>query len=470
MRPTSFASLLVLTAPVLAADLQVQMASLDQPRINAYVSRTPDGTPLTADIFGVETFNIQAFYDTGASGILISNETAAEDFGLGIQEQTVNGQPVIYSDVGVAGADNFYVSEQLYFHLGAFNDYRDLDNPASYQQVYNQTFASPMRAQLGPIVTGEPDPLLGGLDVFGMPLFTSKVVVMDNRGVNTFQDTIRTYVYDPGTAYNPKQLDLEPGIVPTNRSIRLSYVSFDRFTTTTPGGAPPTLRNNPFIGPNPFNDPKGRRDTTPPVTMRQGNKTARGSFLLDTGAAASIISRAIAEGLGVTYVEGTYGTEDPVLAGVDPDLQFKLRIGGIGGTILLAGFYMDSMLVKTEQGDAYDDKDPNHLRFLYAPVLVGDISLLDPLTNTPFTLDGIFGMNFLTASAYFEDAFPIPIIDDLTQSPFDWVVMDDATQRLRLSLNPAFATVPEPATAMIVMLGGTLLARRRRLVSRGPAA
>lgn len=456
----------LVAAQVLGYDFSTQMVSLDQPRVNALVSRTPGGTPLE-DATGT-TFNIQAFFDTGASGILLSRETAYVDdvnyFGLGIQKATFNGQDVIFEDVGVGGSVPFNVSEPLYLSIAPFTPTADLDNPSTYNQVYNQQYG-PVRTQIGPL--GPPNPLgsiLGGLDVIGMPAFRGKVVVMDNRPVNSFLDTMRTYVYNPGTAFNPGSIETDPGIVPTQLSVRTSYVDVDRFTTITPVGAPgPTLSENPFIGPNPFGPSRGRRDTTPPVTISYNGNTAKGSFLLDTGAAASIISRDLAAGLGVTYVPGSYGSETPALLGVPASEQFKLRIGGVGGEIVLAGFYLNSMLLKTEQGDVYNDNDPNHIRFLDAAVLVGDITVFDPDDNFSYTLEGIFGMNFLTATAYFEEATPFPIIADLRQAPFDFVVMDDPNRKLRFTL-PGGAppvVVPEPTSLSLLALAGVALLRRR---------
>ena len=53
-------------SPALATDyLGVMPAALDQPRINAYISLTAGGPPQEFE----ETFNVQAFFDTGASGI-----------------------------------------------------------------------------------------------------------------------------------------------------------------------------------------------------------------------------------------------------------------------------------------------------------------------------------------------------------------------------------------------------------------
>lgn len=460
MVPKRLALVFAMTSSVaMATDIPgLQFAALDQPRINAYVTRTPGGAPIVADIFGYQTFNIEAYYDTGASGVLLSNNTA--DF-LEIVRSTFDGQDVIFSDVGVGGADQFNVSEPLHIALAPFHPDRNVDDINDYQAVYTQHFG-PIRTQIGPTNVTDPNPLLSDLDVFGMPTFSGKVVVLDPKPVDGFMDTMRTYVYDPGTPFNPALADTDPGIPATSRSVKLSYVSFDSFTTTTPLGAPPpTLLNNPFIGPNPFAPRHGPRDRTPPVKISFNGLSAEGSWLLDTGAAASILSRQQASVLGVTYEPGTFGTENPVLQGVPISEQFTLRIGGIGGEIKLAGFFLDSLLLRTEQGDRFNDNDPAHLRYLGAPVLVGDITLLDPATNQPFTLDGIFGMNFLAATAYFEEAFPIPIIDLMTPGPFNWVVIDDSARRLRLDLKPTLPTVPEPAFLCCLLAVGLGLRRRR---------
>jgi autotransporter-associated beta strand protein len=433
------AAAMLLGAPLLsrATDFAgVQPAALDQPRINAYFTRTAGGVPLSVDLGGGQvSFNVEAFFDTGASGILLSNNTA--DL-LDIQRIQHNGQEVIYSDIGVGGSSDFNVSETLHLGLAPYHPDADIDNPKTYSTVYNQNFG-PVRTQIGPINVLNPDPNLEDLDVIGTPAMQGKVVVMDPKPVNTFLDTMRTYVYNPGTPFNASQASSNPGIPAVDRHIKLSYGDFSRFTTTTPAGAPtPTLRDNPFIGPNPVLqlDPNPPPDNTPPVKLAYGTHSTSGSFLLDTGAAASIISTAKASALGVTYDPATIGTDDPHLLGVPLDQQFQLTIGGTGGTTKIAGFFLDSMLVRTQEGNAANDADPNHLRFLEAPVLVSDISVQDPITHQSLTLDGIFGMNYLVASAFVTEAEPFPIIDNLTFGKFDWAVFDQPNGTLGVKLAP----------------------------------
>lgn len=438
----------------------VEPAALDQPRINAFVRLPGQAQPLSANLgfFGgfEDSFNIEAYYDTGASGVLLSNQTTTllvDSYPeLSIysvaQNPSVPTEPnVVFTDVGVGGSQNFFVSVPLDIGLAPFNGSDaslDLDNAATYQQVYNQMF-TPIRTQIGQPEEDE-NPLLSGLDVFGTPLMQNKVVVMDPSPVNTFLDTMRTFVYNPGTPYNPLQRATNPGIPQTDYHIALSYGDFERFTKVTPSGsAGPTLATNPFIGSNPVRALEGLpSDGTPPVTMQNNGNTIQRSFLLDTGAAASIISTSTAQGLGVRYRAGTFGTDSPQLetmSGGTVDNQFMLTIGGVGGTVTLAGFYMEKLSVPTVEGEM--------IEFPSAPVLVGDISALDDngtqttSDDQSITLDGIFGMNFLVASIFVSQT-PGSIFPDLgapVVGGFDWLVYDSVNHQLGLTLAD---TTPNP--------------------------
>jgi autotransporter-associated beta strand protein len=432
----------------------VQPAALDQPQINVLLKRTANGQPLTyEDWFGGPYFNITAYFDTGASGILLSTNTA-EMLGVVNSHYPEPGGPLVtYEDVGVGGSSQFNVSEPLYVGIAKFHPDADIENLSTYSTVYNQSFG-PLRAQIGPLGLDPNDPLLGNLDVVGVPAMAGKVVVMDPTPVDTFMDTMRTYVYNPGTPFNGANAASEPGIPVTNRHIRLSSASFDQFTNVTPTDAPgPTLGNNPFIGPNPVTklNGTGGKDTTPGVTIGFDGVRSTGSFLLDTGAATSIISMKEAANLHVRYVAGTEGTETPVLERYDPanpsapgtplPNQFQLSVGGIGGTTTAAGFFLDSMLLKTMEGDPGNDQDPNHLLFHGAPVLVSDITVQDPITQKTLTLDGVFGMNYMVASMSID-------MSNFAPGNFNWLVYDQPNGILGLD---TLAPVP---TRFAVWSGG----------------
>lgn len=432
--------LAVLVEPVVwAIDIEgVQNVSLDQPRVNVIVRYTEDGDPLVGeveDIWGgiIETINIQAFYDTGASGILLSEATADA---LGIMRQRVGDDLVVFEDVGFGTEiPQFNVAEELYYSLAPCGNGNDglLDNRYD-TSVYSQTFGA-IRAQIGPLGVDPGNPLLSGLDVFGMPTMQGKVVVMDPSPLDTIEGIMKTYVYDPGTAFDPVNVEYNPGIPVTNRHVELSLVDFSRFTQTTvlgvPGGVPPTLCENPIIGPDPVGLMEGdTSDMTPGIVIEYGGNMTEGSFLLDTGASASFISKAMAAELGIAYVTGGEPDDPPVLSGVPVEDQFTLAIGGVGGESEVAGFFLDSLLMRTVEGDVLNDDDPDHLRYFGAPVLVTDITLIDPITEESLTLDGVFGMNFLVASM-FVDGW---LLGDSCVGPYDWVVFDEANGMLGLDV------------------------------------
>jgi hypothetical protein len=423
-------------------------AALDQPRINAVLRRTPTGNPLSVNIGGEQLYNIEAFFDTGASGLLLSEETA-EALGVAkLRHPEPNGPEIEFEDIGVAGSEIFKVSEPLYVSSARFLE--PFESPALGN--YTQTFG-PIRMQISP---PNPNPLLQGLDVFGMPTMAGKVVVMDPKPADPFNPnlgTMHTFVYDPGTPFNPGTIDTNPGIPAVDRHIDLSYGTFDRFTNITPAGAPgPTLRANPFIGPNPVNqlDPNAPPDNTPGVSISFGSQSSTGSWLFDTGAAASIISETQAANLNVRYRASTVGTDNPKLETFNPANpaapgvlvpdQFTLAIGGVGGTSTKAGFFLDSLLVRTMEGNAANDNDPNHLRYLDAAVLVSDITLQDPDTQQTLTLDGIFGMNMMVGTAWFDPA-TLQFLG-LADGHFNWITFDEPNGTLGLDLKDVVSLPP----------------------------
>lgn len=402
----------------------VQPAALDQPQIHALLQRPGTSQPISAsDGFGGTTFDIQAFLDTGTSGFILSQETAQ---GLGVQSETVNGQNATYTDFGINGGEDFDISEPLKIALAPFTPNADVDNPADWQTVYNQTLG-PVRTE----INRQPaDPLIGPIDIIGMPALQNKVMVMDPTPVDTGLANMNTYIYNPGTPFNAATANSNPGIPLVDSYVKLSYGDFSRFTTTSPGAQPPAVASNPFIGPNPVNQllKNPPPDNTPPVTIAMGSATATGSFLFDTGSAASFISTALAAKVGVSYQPGTYNSANPVLldsTGKPLPNQFVLPISGADGTAInVAGFFLDSLTLQTTTHQ--------QIEFAGAPVLVADISVTDPTTNQTLTLDGDFGMNFLVASTNINSSGGFGATSG---GPFTWETFDQANGLLGLQTN-----------------------------------
>jgi hypothetical protein len=447
-----------------ALDIEgVQNGGLDVPKVVAVVQRPGEDGPIE---YEGDIAAIIAYLDTGSSGMIIKPSYVPL---LGL-----NTEPgVQFLDVGVGGVDSFEVSEELIIKVGS-NPFTDPDQLSSYNHD-----VGPLRTQIGP--DGFVDPLFDDpYNIFGMPVMIGKVTVIDPKPLNALllgdldnAGFASTFLYDPGTPFNPVAPVTDPGIPHTSYHVQMSYGEFGRFTQTVPDGSPTVdLAHNPFIGPNPVlqleeNPPV---DATPPVRISYGGLEAEGSFLFDTGAQASFISSILAEQLHVRINPDSALTDDPLLEMFDPlqpelpgvalENQFDLLIGGIGGQITAPGFFLDSLMLQTLEGSAAPD-DANNINFVGAPVLIADIGLEDPLTGDFLILDGIFGMNFLMASQYI-DGFEF---GSGALGAFSWITFDEPNGILGLELinNP----VPEPGSLALAVCGAALLAtwgwRRRQL-------
>ena len=451
-----------------ATDIEnIWPASLDLPRVYALFEH--QGTVLSIDPNDESAFiPIWAFLDTGASGILIGSQTRdLLQFPQAFSgSDPVEAEPVKFGDIGVGGTELFDVSQTVTLKIAAQHTTVDPYVTDGDYSVFSSHTAN-VRTQLGiPPVRESENPidiLRASLDVIGMPAMRNKVVVIDptptdkvlplifdpNAELEDLDIFIHTSVYDAGDPSAP--------IPQTGRTVKMSYASFDGYTTISPAGAQgPTLARNPFIGPSPVPNADGLFNDAPGVKLTFGDEDATASLLLDTGGSVSAISQAIASQLGVTYdPNNPLGSAAPRLLGVPDDEQITTTIAGVGGELTVSGFFLSSLILRTEEGNVLDDDDPNHIRFLDAPVYVLDISLDDNLT-----LDGILGMNFLSASTLFEsDGINFAFLAG-RESPFSTLVFNEQLGTLGLEL----AQVPEPGAAGVLAttLAAMLLRRRRR--------
>ncbi len=510
---------LLLAAPARAIDLvSPRAAAVDQPQINVALSRP--GSPNVAlagdDPFGGESIVFGAFYDTGASGIVLGPQLA-DTLGLSLQQQ--NGTPVVFSDVSPGGFVDYNVSEPVHFNMADSLGY--LDNSAIRSQLLSEpglfpnnlfnTRTMPLRSQVGPTTSG--GGLSSEINVVGTPAMSGRTMVMNPAPTNGYldfyvavlngepitDDDLDVFMRTANRSNAPVPLQQQTAGNPPRQpdhAIATTLVDFSRYTRITPGATPPAQSTNPMIGPSPID---GTGDA-PGVQIGLNGSVSEGSWLFDTGAAASFVSSQTAADLGVSYADGAGpGSDAPRLDGVPLDRQFTLTISGISGNAVeIAGFYADDLLLRSTDGDVNNPNDPAHVRFGGAPVLILDIELADPDAGETIILDGILGMNYFVASADFE-ILPgefLPIITDFAEAPFEELTyngdtgliglnrfadglpmeqpsgdldQEAATARLLAGLGgpvrggsmARFANVPEPTCGLAVFALCGLLRRRR---------
>ncbi len=510
----------MMSSPVIGFEINnVMPMSLDLPRLNIILS--PTSNPTDALIFTdaldepVQTFT--AFADTGASGLLLDGSIMASLINYASNPdllQRVNGNVVQFYDVGVGGSEAFDVSAA--FFVGVANN--PLTGDPNSSQVDPASFVmTPVMHRLQVSHTGGASATFGSnpLNVFGMPILAGKVLVIDNRPINaaaplvsnlgdllaaalagedligggggsTLDLALHTRLHQPGDSAIPT----------TNRHVQLTYASFEPFTFIDPdeaqGAQRPAMEANPFVGWNPIvgkqtGDPAG-------VTVQRHGQSDEGSFLLDTGASISMISSQIAQTLGVLVTPDGLVNADTgeLIAG-----QFNTTIGGVGGSKKVYGFVVDALTLPTVEGEP--------IRFINAPVYVADISVQRTLAGGDtqvITLDGILGMNLLSAGANVNSDVlgfdPSDFMSTINQT--EWDLMNDPTGDPLLLLESAFAggallelinafmngiptsaspiewlvidnqagvmglqIVPEPMSlGTVLVLGGGMLLRRKR--------
>jgi hypothetical protein len=380
----------------------VQPIALQTPHVNVLLRRTVNGTPL-----GSPGFDFGALFDTASPGLVLSNETSDA---LGVAREQASGDDALITHDHAQGSIGLNISEPLYFGLASDHPEVDPTDPASYT-----TNPNPQFMETGPVPA---QGVLSSFDVFGLGATAGKVVVMDPKPANRFDDTIRTFVYPPGTPFTDNESD--PGIPTVSRHVKLSYADYSRFTSNASGAANvPNLHKLAFVGPNPI-EPDA---TSPAVGFNFNGSNNSGSFLLATGASTSMISLAKAAALGVTYQAGTFGTSNPRLVLPSGSQQFQTTVQSFAGPVTLAGLYLDTLTLSTTENDP--------MQFNHVPVLVGDLSLGALASPSHVSLDGVLGMNLFVASAA---PLTATTVDHQTQNAFNWIVLDEANKTLGLDV------------------------------------
>ena len=307
-------------------------------------------------------FVAEAFLDSGASGILLSYEMA--DL-LGVLVDP-NAR---FVDTGIGGDEMFNVSEPLY--IGTAN--HEIEEPDDPNVVYR--IFGPWRFQVKTYEVFPEEPI----DIIGVPAMAGYTVVLDSGATNNW-DYFHADIKDP----------CDPEIPSVEFEVALRFEKF--INPSNPGNIPPL----PVMAYNPVIDG---------IVVDHNSASSRGSWLFDTGASISLMSVEQGVSLGLTDEDG-----EPV---VTP--EYMLKIGGIGGEVNIPMFEIDELVVPTLNGYNLVYKD--------ARLAVHDIKTIDEETGDFIILDGVFGSNFLCASAKM-DAVSFPWPTDLSGTIFNKIVLD----------------------------------------------
>ena len=330
-------------------------AALGQPRVYAQLrdgKRVLEGEPAMPLLDDTRESFFTAFLDTGASGHVLSVATARR-FAVKAHENAV------FNEVGLHGAHQVGVSRaytlSLADHEGALLDER---GPGELDVVQKEILLQLSR--------DEPQGLLAQLglemNVVGMPAIERLVVEFDPAPMIARDEELASLGAGPAVrlhraGFRPREVD---------HAIALEYMDFNQRKHPNNRGPLPELADNPMIT---------------GIETSEAGRTFTGDWLLDTGAAASIVSVEQAKALGLYDANG---------APTRP-ADFTLPLGGVGGDVKPTdGYVVDGLKVKTKDGH-------ETLEFRNVCVAVKDVSVVFEDGQT-IVLDGVFGMNLLLPS------------------------------------------------------------------------
>lgn len=377
-----------------------QEAALGQPRIIVQLRDgkrilTGEAQPSLDDPLALgdarRASSFQAYLDTGASGCVLSKATA-ERFSVEHERDAA------FHEVGLGGESVVDVAAPL--DLCVRNEKPSKTNPDAFTRVLEKVRFQISREQPPALVQ-----LAGGdLNVIGMPAIKSMVIEIDPsplRGLAGMEalanDGPRVIVHDS------KERPKSPDVV-----ISLETIDFSQRKHSGNRGPLPALAANPVV------------PSVQTSILGSPAATFTCDWLLDSGAAASIISTRHAKALGLLKPDG--------LPAREPDFTLPLGgIGGGGGVKSAPGYVIDSLKVKTRVPSG------KTLEFRGVHVVVRDISTtLDD--GREITLDGVLGMNLLLPSA---SGLASGKPEKMSDGPFDRVWIDGVRNTLSLTLSNA---------------------------------
>lgn len=332
---------------------RVAEAAVAQPKVHVRLmdgKRILTGAPGLLAMDDKPERSFTAYLDTGASGCLLGAETAKR-FGVPLREDAQ------YHEVGLDGDVTVGVSKPLTLQLADSSGSPDEPPPAEFRLSRGEASLQISRDAPKGLMA-----MLGDLNVIGMPAISRLVVEIAPPATRE-----RQAIEDAILAAGPSVVlhDRNFKIPKCEFVVPLEFKDFNQRKHPANRGALPDLASNPLV---------------PAVTAESRGRSSKGDWLLDTGAAASIVSRRQAIALGLLNADGTPARE----------ADFSLPLGGIGdaGEAPKAspGYVIDRLVINAQRGQA--------IEFRNVPVVIRDVGFRDA-AGKEVILDGVFGMNLL---------------------------------------------------------------------------
>jgi hypothetical protein len=370
-------------------------AALGQPRVRVQLRQgdrilTGDAPllPENLDDLGSgrrEAF-ITAYLDTGASGCVLSKATARR---FGVEHE----RDAAFHEIGLHGESVVDISVAL----DVFAAIAEADKKQQAAEALTRMLKG-ARFQISRETPPALLQLMGELNVIGMPAIRTAVIEIDPAPMRGEQGAEALMTEGPRVTLHDRKARLPQG----GLVIDMEPIDFSRRRHPENRGPLPTLASNPIV---------------PAVETSAGAAKFTCDWLLDTGAAASIISTRHAQALGLLNPDGTPARP----------ADFTLPLGGIAGTAKATpGYIIDGLRIKLRG----TGRNARTLEFRRVHVVIRDITAtLD--SGRSITLDGVLGMNLLLPSASgVSDGEP----DVIGEGPFERVWIDGPRNALHLEL------------------------------------
>lgn len=282
--------------------------AIDQPRVTVQFGY-PSASPTQ---FFPDGYGFTMILDTGASGYLLAAGAHQDLFGEPLPPYPIAGN---YFEQGVGGFEPVQVTHPMQATISAFLGLEDILGSGGTPPGGVGTVIDPdARAVAAPLLN------IGSFDgIIGMPAMANNAVVIDLAAMSSGEFGF-DYIHAGFTG------NVDGYLTPPPANAAVHTFNFSKFVVDASlgqdgGDGPlPSTQNLPVLG---------------GVGLTSGGLTSNnGSFLFDTGAQITMISR-----------------EKALALGIDPDAaQEFITVGGVGGEIEVPLVKLDTITLNTANG------------------------------------------------------------------------------------------------------------------------